>query len=119
MVELCPLRFVEPFVADLEVCAGVDHGAVEPQGIEVVAEIIVKADRLPVARARVPLPVLRLSARGVLTRRWESTRVADHVRQLTRGGEPGADRIQESRRAHQVALDVDIAADEGLAETQL
>ena len=53
VVDLLQLRFVERFVAVLEVGAGIDHVLVQPQLVEVVGDVVVVLDRFLVAFLRV------------------------------------------------------------------
>jgi len=49
--ELCLLRLVDAPIGTLEISAGVNHGSIQPELIELVRDIVMKPDRVPI---RVP-----------------------------------------------------------------
>jgi hypothetical protein len=44
VLEFCLLRDIEAAILLLKVSAGIDHGAVKPQSVEIVGYVVVKAD---------------------------------------------------------------------------
>lgn len=99
VVDLLELRFVECFVAVLEVGAGVDHVLVQPQLVEVVGDVVVVLDRFLVAFLRV-------------------REVAYHASQRVAalGGRRGGQAVAHVDDVGQFAFQVDLLLDVGLTE---
>ncbi len=110
-----------------EVTARVDEIRVEPEGVELVADIVVMFDRGCVAPPSVTAPEQRapLAGAGPLPRRhsWLRARKADQEPcepgESARGAEPLRDRAAKYRGGLDVSFDTHVPANERLAQREL
>jgi hypothetical protein len=117
------LRLVEGLAARREVGAGVDHAPVQPQGIEVVAQIIMVAHGGAVAFQRMahalaPEPPVGSGDRHVIGG-GEGLQAQQHPRQAPRRRQQRAEIIGHPAGGAQIALDLDVATQIGLGQCQL
>ena len=104
-----------------EIATGVDHPPVEPEPVEVLADVVVEPDRGQVARTRMAWTAEsgRASEKSAGSRRRtapELEAVTEEAADVACANRPGIERLAGRDRRPDVAVDVEVVAQEALGQ---